>query len=101
MTAKLPKAGTDLIAGNGPMAPEFYRYFLALSERQAASASASDVSDVNARLDALQAEIDGLPDPQTIRVLPPLILNDGVLRILESKSSTASGRSLPQSWVFA
>lgn len=98
MAAKLPRAGADLIPGQGPMSPEYYRYF---SQQQAGSVSGGDSASINARLNALQAEINALPDPQTFRVLPPLILSDGILRIIESPTASASARSMPQSWVFA
>lgn len=99
MTAKLPGARADLIPGKGPMAPEFYRYFAQL---QGGTASSSDLSAITDRLNALQAEINALPDASgpSFRVLPPLILTDGILRIVQSPTTGASGRSLPQSWVF-
>jgi hypothetical protein len=75
MTAKLPRAGADLIPGKGPMAPEFYRYFLSLAQQAEGSANAGDVSALVAQLNALAAEVDALPHGTgypTLQVTPPL-----------------------------
>lgn len=74
MTAKLPGARADLNDG-GPMRPEFYRYFAAQNQLQGGNASASDIAAINARIAALQAEINALPESggyPTLRVLAPL-----------------------------
>jgi hypothetical protein len=75
MTAKLPGARADLIPGKGPMAQEFYRYFLELGRQQSGSANAADVSALVAQLNALAAEVDALPHGTgfpTLRVNAPL-----------------------------
>jgi hypothetical protein len=98
MTAKLPGARAALVDANGVMRPEYYRYFLDLANAQEGNASGADLAAINQKLAELQSEIDALPEPQALQVLPPLILNDGVLRIVQTQQT--GGRSTPQRWVF-
>lgn len=82
MTAKLPGARADLIPGQGPMAPEYYRYFAGLERQQGDNASTSDIAAIDAQLATLQAEIDALPKSSgypTLRITYPL-LSQGLLQ---------------------
>lgn len=99
MSTQLPGARAAFTDQSGRPTPEFYRFLEQLALAQSGSPDGSDLSAINAQLAELQAEIDAIPAPQALQVLPPLILNDGVLRIMPSQQTGA--RSLPRSWVFA
>jgi len=77
MANLIPGARAELIRGAGPAAPEFYRFFQALAQAQLGSASAADLTAINAQLAALQDEIDALPEGSgypTLRITPPLTM---------------------------
>lgn len=82
MTAKLPGARAALVDNQGVMRPEYYRYFAALENQQSGNASASDIAAINAKLAAIQDEINALPEGggyPTLRVTAPLV-SSGLLQ---------------------
>lgn len=105
MTAKLPGARAALVDNAGVMTPQFYRFFSLLDGLQAGNASASDIAAINARIAALQAEINALPKSEgypTLQVTAPLtmqgLLQNGFAQIGLSIDVVMN---IPQAWVFA
>lgn len=82
MTPRLPGARADLIEGAGPTSQPFYRWFLAIEQAALGAATPADVSQVEAQIAALQAEIAALPHGTgypTLQVQAP-ITQSGLLQ---------------------